>query len=77
MHADRKPRLFRGFVNRPVAALAERLDVASPARLRISLAAAGPSSLPTTTEPFRRESLLVHFSICQSLIAEQSAALSS
>jgi hypothetical protein len=49
----------------------------SPARLRISAAAAGPSSLATTTEPFRRLSLLVHFSICQSLIAEQIAALRS
>src|SRR5258707_12954523 len=27
MHADRKPGLLRGLVNRPVTALAERLDV--------------------------------------------------
>src|SRR6266446_3822138 len=29
MHADRKPGLLRGLINRPVAALAERLDVAA------------------------------------------------
>src|SRR6476646_2275908 len=29
MHADRKPRLFRSLIYRPVAALAERLDVAA------------------------------------------------
>jgi hypothetical protein len=49
----------------------------SPARSRISAAADSPSSLPTTIEAFSRLSLLVHLSICQSLIAEQSAAESS
>ena len=83
--ADRQADLLRRLIDRPVAALAERLDVAAraaaPARNSCRRRACGfrrprtaPSSLATTIEPFRRQSLLVHFSICQSLIAVASAA---
>src|ERR1700749_2751035 len=49
----------------------------APARLRISAAAAAPSSLATTTDPLRRLSLPVHSAICQSLTAVAIAALRS